>query len=66
MEAKIYGPLELPSGRNIKFRAPTGKDRFDIIRMLRVMQDNLLGAELLIDQYLKTKVVLEIDGQKVI
>lgn len=66
MEAKIYGPLELPSGRKIKFRAPAGKDRLDVIRMLRVTQDNLLGAGLLIDQYLKAKVVVEIDGQKVV
>jgi len=65
MDAKIYGPLELPSGKKITFRAPTGKDRLDVIRMLKVTQDNLFSTGLLIDQYLKAKVVLEIDGQKV-
>lgn len=62
---KLYGPLELPSGRKIVFRAPTGRDRWEVLRLLNVNQANLVGAALLIDQYLRAKVVVEVDGQKV-
>lgn len=65
MENRTYGPLTLPNGNEIKFRTPTGKDRVDVIRMTQVKEDNLLGAGMLIDQYVKAKVIIEINGNKI-
>lgn len=35
----------------------------DVLRLVHVSQDNLLGAGILIDQYVKAKVVVEVDGK---
>lgn len=62
MENKIYGPLELPSGKKIKFRAPIGSDRMNVIQMMKIDEDSIVSGALLIDSYVKAKCITEIDG----
>jgi hypothetical protein len=62
MENKIYGPLELPSGKKIKFRAPIGSDRMNIVQMMKIDEESIVSGALLIDDYVKAKCVTEVDG----
>jgi len=58
----IYGPLTLPSGKKIKFRAPKGIDRINILQMTKIDEENVVSGALLLDEYVKAKCITEIDG----
>lgn len=62
MENQIYGPLELPSGKKIKFRAPIGSDRMNIIQMMKIDEESIVSSALIIDSYVKAKCITEVDG----
>ncbi len=64
-ENKVYGPLTLPSGKNIKFRAPKGIDRMNIMQMTKIDSENVVNGALLLDEYVKAKCVTEINGTPV-
>lgn len=58
----VYGPLELPSGMKIKFRAPKGIDRTNVLQMLKIDSDNAVSGAILLDEYVKAKCITEVDG----
>ncbi|GIM45962.1 hypothetical protein DNHGIG_15110 [Collibacillus ludicampi] len=58
----VYGPLELPSGKKIKFRRPTGLDRLNILQAMSISQEDAVKAGILMQTYLNAKVVTEVDG----
>lgn len=58
-----YGPLELPSGKQIKFRAPLGIDRTNVLQMSQISADNALADAMAIDDYMAAKCLTEIDGK---
>lgn len=58
----IYGPLELPSGKQIKFRRPVGMDRMNILNAMSISQEDAVKAGILLNAYLAAKVVTEVDG----
>lgn len=62
-DKQIFGPLELPSGKTITFRAPKGSDRVNIIAALKVSTDNLIGGTLLVDAYTAVKCVENYGGR---
>lgn len=63
-EKIIYGPLELPSGKIIKFREATG---FDRVNVLSAQQNggikNPLVTQVVTDAYIAVKCITEIDGE---
>lgn len=61
--AQIYGPLALPSGKQIKFRRPTGLDRVNVTQAVPMDQDNFVTGTVLINTYVQAKVVTEVDGK---
>ena len=61
-DKQIYGPLELPSGKKVKFRTPVGKDRVNVINMLKIDTDNFGSGVVLVDGYVAVKCITEIDG----
>lgn len=62
-EQMIYGPLELPSGKVIKFRRPKGSDKVFVTKETRMSADNISNL-LLLAQYTAAKCIVEIDGAK--
>lgn len=58
-----YGPLELPSGKKIKFRAPLGRDRNNVLQMTQISADRALSDAMLVDDFLAAKCVTEVDGK---
>lgn len=62
---KVFGPLELPSGKKIKFRAPKGIDRMNILQMTKIDSDNTVSGALILDEYVKAKCVKEVDDKAV-
>ena len=62
---KVFGPLELPTGKKIKFRAALGSDRMNVIQMLKIDSDAVVSGALMIDDYVKAKCVVEVDGKEV-
>jgi hypothetical protein len=62
MSNVIYGPLELPSGKQIKFRKPVGMDRMNILNAMSISEDDAVKAGILLNSYLAAKVVTEVDG----
>ena len=64
-EKIIYGPLELPSGKIIKFREATGVDRVNVINMLKMGLDNVGSGSVLVNDYIAAKCITEIDGEPV-
>lgn len=62
-EQIIYGPLELPSGKEIKFRRPKGSDKVFVTKETRMSADNISNL-LLVAQYTAAKCIVEIDGVK--
>lgn len=58
----VYGPLELSSGKLIKFRAPKGIDRTNVLQMLKIDSDNAVSGAILLDEYVKAKCITEVDG----
>lgn len=61
-EHKEYGPLELPSGKKIHFRAPLTGDRLNITQMMDMSADKLAAAAMLIDEYVALKCITKVDG----
>lgn len=61
----VYGPLELPSGIKIKFRAPKGIDRMNILQMSKIDEDNVVSGAMLLDEYIKSKCIVEVNGSPV-
>lgn len=64
MDMVVYGPLELPSGKKIKFRAPVGKDRNNVLQMTQISADRALSDAMMVDDYLAAKCVTEVDGKQ--
>ncbi|ADY55136.1 hypothetical protein Sgly_0779 [Syntrophobotulus glycolicus DSM 8271] len=62
MENRIFGPLTLPSGKEIKFREPLGIDRSSVMQFVNISEDNIINNALLIDEYVSAKCITEIDG----
>lgn len=61
--SKEYGPLELPSGKKIKFRAPVGLDRVVVLQnMPPAGPDKFMTNSILADEYIRAKCVTEVDG----
>lgn len=63
MSQAIYGPLELPSGKQIKFRAPLGSDRTKVLQMTQISAERAISDAMLIDEYVAAKCVTEVDGK---
>jgi hypothetical protein len=59
----VYGPLDLPSGKKVKFRAPFGSDRNNILQMTQISADRAVSDALLIDDYVAAKCITEVDGK---
>jgi hypothetical protein len=56
-----YGPLELPSGRKIHFKSPTGLDRVAVLKLTKVGPEEMLSGAMLFDYYMQAKCVTKID-----
>jgi len=63
MDKQIFGPLELPSGKKISFREPVGADRVNVIQILRMGVDDVASGALLIDHYVASKCITDINGK---
>lgn len=63
-EIKIYGPLELPSGKKVTFRAPKGIDRVNVISMQKITSDNMASATMMTDLYIAVKGIKSYDGKE--
>ncbi len=61
--AVVYGPLELPSGTKITFRAPVGADRNNVLQMTQISADRALSDAMMVDDYLAAKCITEVDGK---
>lgn len=59
----IYGPLELPSGRKVKFRAPLGSDRTNVLQMTQISAERAISDAMLVDDYVAAKCITEVDGK---
>ena len=64
-DKQIFGPLELPSGKQVKFREPVGSDRVNVVQMLKIGMDNFGSGAVLVDGYVAVKCITEIDGNEV-
>lgn len=64
MSTASYGPLELPSGMQIKFRAPLGADRNNVLQMTQISAERAVSDALLVDDYVAAKCVTEVDGKQ--
>lgn len=62
MDGQTYGPLELPSGKKIKFRQDYGRDRANVIKAQKMTYDNIASASLLVEGLVATKCIIDIDG----
>jgi len=62
-ETMTYGPLELPSGKKIKLRAPLGTDRVNVLQMTQITADRAISDAMLVDEYVAAKCVAEVDGK---
>lgn len=59
----VYGPLELPSGKTIKFRKPMGLDRSNVAQMNAIGVDEVVSGSLRQQNHLMAKVITEVDGK---
>lgn len=64
-EQRVFGPLTLPSGKQITFRTPVGGDRVNVLQMTKIGEDNLISGAVLIDHYVQARCVQTVDGQPV-
>ena len=62
-EATTYGPLELPSGKKIKFRAPIGSDRTNVLQMTQISPERAISDAMMVDDYVAAKCITEVDGK---
>ncbi|GMA59735.1 hypothetical protein NZD89_09325 [Alicyclobacillus fastidiosus] len=62
-ETVVYGPLELPSGKKIKFRRPNGLDRFNVSQAASIGHDEIVTGTMRQQDYLRAKVITEVDGK---
>ena len=63
MSRHVYGPLDLPSGTKIKFHAPLGSDRSNVLMMTQITAERAISDAMLIDDYVAAKCVAEVDGR---
>jgi len=63
MDQMVYGPLELPSGTKVKFRAPLGADRNNVLQMTQIASDRALSDAMMVDDYLAAKCVTEVNNK---
>ncbi|HWP96409.1 MAG TPA: hypothetical protein VN426_06130 [Syntrophomonadaceae bacterium] len=63
MDQMVYGPLELPSGKQISFRAPLGSDRTNVLQMCQISSENAVSDAIVIDDYMAAKCLTEVDGK---
>jgi len=59
----IYGPLELPSGKKVKFYAPLGSDRNNVLQMTQIAAERVITDAMLVDDYIAAKCITEVDGK---
>lgn len=65
-EEIVYGPLELPSGKVIKFREARGFDRLNVLSVQQNVQgQGALVTQVLSDSFISVKCITEIDGAPV-
>lgn len=65
-EEIIYGELELPSGKKIKFREAKGADRLNVLSVQQNIQgQNPIVLQVLSDAYIGIKCIVEINGAPV-
>lgn len=62
-EQQAYGPLELPSGKQIRFRAPIGADRANVLALMKITPERAISDAMLVDDYVAAKCLTEVDGQ---
>ncbi|MGG1600577.1 hypothetical protein [Paenibacillus naphthalenovorans] len=60
---KVYGPLTLPSGKTITFRKPKGLDRANVLDLVPIPDDRLVGGTLKVEEAIRAKCVLSVDGK---
>ncbi|MDI6711466.1 MAG: hypothetical protein QME76_12430 [Bacillota bacterium] len=60
-----FGPLGLPSGRVITFRAPVGLDRAAVVQAMDLSPERLGAAALMMDELIAAKCVLTVDEKPV-
>ncbi len=63
--AKVYGPLDLPSGKAVSFRKPKGLDRANVLDLVPISEDKLIGGTLKVEEAIRAKCVVAVDGQPV-
>jgi hypothetical protein len=63
MDQMVYGPLELPSGTKVKFRAPLGADRNNVLQMTQIASDRALSDAMMVDDFLAAKCVTEVNNK---
>lgn len=62
----IYGELELPSGKKIKFREAKGADRLNVLSVQQNIQgQNPIVLQVMSDAYIGIKCITEINGAPV-
>jgi hypothetical protein len=61
MNKCVYGPLELPSGKKVKFRAPLGSDRNNVLQMTQITRERVISDAMLVDDYVAAKCITEIN-----
>lgn len=59
----VYGPLELPSGKRIKFRAPLGADRNNVLQMTQITSERAISDAMIVDDYMAAKCITDVDGK---
>lgn len=63
MSPAVYGPLPLPGGKVIKFRAPLGSDRTNVLQMTQISAERAISDAMLVDDYVAAKCITEVDGK---
>lgn len=63
MATVSYGPLDLPSGKKVKFRAPLGTDRNNVLQMTQITAERAISDAMMVDDYVAAKCITEVDGK---
>lgn len=61
--SETYGPLTLPGGKVITFRAPLGSDRTNVLQMTQISAERALSDAMLVEDYVAAKCISEVDGK---
>jgi hypothetical protein len=62
---QTYGPLALPSGKQIHFKEPVGGDKLEVLKYNPIGTDDAVSGNALIGMYLAAKCVTQVDGNAV-